>query len=54
MEDRVRELEEKLKKSEDQRQKLKDNLVRLTFASQHGVPRTVMVSGKTTIDVNMD
>ena len=29
MESRVRELEEKLKKSEDQRQKLKDNLVRI-------------------------
>ena len=28
METRLRELEERLKKSEDQRQKLKDNLVR--------------------------
>lgn len=34
MENRLRELEEKLKKSEDQRQKLKDNLVRSFLASE--------------------
>ena len=42
MENRLRELEEKLKKSEYQRQKLKGNLVRSCLASERQKERTTL------------